>query len=698
MRRSVNSIGFASRCGLTTLVCVLFTSVAWAEGGKVAFVVGNASYAHLPALANPANDASAISEKLASIGYDVDTVIDGDLPTIRARLDSFAVRASGAEQALIFFAGHGLQVQGQNYLLPVDLRLERQEQLQSSALGVQELFNAFNKARPDAAILILDACRDNPFTGGSGVNQGLTSGNAGAISPRPNAAGIVIAFAAAPGAVAYDGVDGNSPYTTALLKWLDRPGLEIATMLRRVRETVVQLTNGNQIPWVEEALVRDVFLTDPEPEPAAPDATIEVALLDQIESLSSTDEKQAAQTFYDRYLVDASAEARALPDQSRDEDEQLVREGLIWLGIRRSDNPDHFRQFLDQFPNGSFAEQAKVRLDELNVIVSQPPEALDWMADLEPIQVGAPSSGTLTITGFNEENPVRPGAPGGLVDTQAQTTDQRPNVNVGGPSLSPSEAELDLALDKGELAAIQVLLRFAGYYNGAIDASYGPGTRGAIKDFQRDRDLLATGYLTQRDLRELVGRVARAVLESDPEAAIEANIHNVAAIAARGPGAEPTVIRVASLDYKPEVNAYIRDVADDFQAERPGTLVEFNRRSGPEYNAQLMAILGSETPPDVLYTWGGGHLRALRDAGFARNLTPEMRDDWAFQFKPGALQNYTLNGGVYGAPRHLSIASLYVNKGILEDAGIPLSQLETWGGFLDAVEQLKSAGVTPLST
>jgi raffinose/stachyose/melibiose transport system substrate-binding protein len=663
---------------LLAVVTLVWAIATPAFAQRVALVMGNGAYAHIPVLPNPRNDANAIGERLSGIGFDVRVVIDADLGTMRAAIDDFAQRARGAETALVFYAGHGLQVGGQNYLLPVDTRLRNRSDLAAAALGVDALFDAFNRAGADTAILILDACRDNPFAETIGAEQGLTSGmvSSRSIGSRPNSAGVVIAFAAAPGSVASDGANGNSPYTTALLKWIDRPGLELATMLRRVRGTVLQLTNGTQVPWVEEALVRDVYLNPGPVEVARSDERIEVSLLNRIRGFEPGSEQTAAQTFYDRYLVNASLDGGTTADM----DERFVREGLTWLSIRQSTAPDVFEAFIAEFPEGPFAELAR---DRLQTLIAQPqPQVLAWLDDLppvpprpqvqpapEPLDAGATGEGSAPVIAE--------------VETPREPT--------------PAEIEQSLGLSEAERAAVQRLLREAGFYRGALDADYGPGTRGGIAEFQVDADLPRTGYLDVDTLRQLVARTAPAVLMQAEDAERHDEIHRVAAVAARGPGSEPEVIRVEAMSRNDTVHAYWREIADEFEANTPGTLVEINHRPGGQYLAELMSILGSETPPDILYTWSGGHLDALREAGFARDLTEDMAEGWAFEFKPGALQNYTHEGRIHGVPMHLALISLYANTAVFERAGISMDRLETWEGFLEVVQEFREKGIVPLA-
>jgi raffinose/stachyose/melibiose transport system substrate-binding protein len=685
------------RWSAVALVVVACAVAAPAAADRVALVIGNGSYTGISPLPNPRNDATALGATLAGIGFDVDVVIDGDLATLIGALDGFADRAAGAEVALVFYAGHGMQLDGTNYLLPTDIVLRSRSDLPGAAVAMDDVFAAFAEAAPEAAVLILDACRDNPFVDAIGTGQGLASGTpASAGVARPSAAGTIIAFSAAPGAVASDGRTGNSPYTTALLQWIDRPGIELGTMFRRVRGTVLELTGEEQVPWVEESLVQDIFLNPaPPPPPPSDGGRMEVALLESARGFDDAIERGAAQTFYDRYLIDASA----TPRDAMDDDERMVRAGLIWLSIRDSDDPAVLRQFVDVFPEVSFSRLAQARLAEL---AAAPPDtgsgSQAWLDDLPPVpprpraqagDVGAPAD--LPGTGADATAP-RP--PSQLSEAE---TDAPPGPGGTTAPPSPAMSEAELALDADEYEAAQVLLAEAGFYGGPIDGDYGPGTRGGIARLQAETGLPQTGHLTVETLRQLVARAAPVVLSRAAAEPRHDAIHALAAVAARGPGAEPEVVRVGALARNDRVHAYWREVADAFEADNPGTLIEITHRPDWQYQRELMAILGAEEPPDLIYTWSGGHLDALREAGFARDLTEEMGDGWAFGFKPGALRTYTHEGRVYGAPMHLSLMSLYANGPVLDQAGIDVGTLETWDGFLDAVERLRARGIPPLA-
>ena len=240
---------------------------AYVEGKRVALVIGNGAYAHAITLPNPPADGKLVADTLRSAGFSVIEGSDLDKAGMTKLLDQFTEAAYDADIALVFYAGHGLQVDGRNYLIPVDAELEKAAQLQTRTIPVEAVLAALP---PDPAVgmIILDACRDNPLARTLARALPLSRSIVGRRGPRAgagerpehNAGGLLIAYATDPGAVAYDGKDAHSPYTTALARHLATPGLEIQSALTRVRAEVSQATDGAQRPWHNASLAREVFI------------------------------------------------------------------------------------------------------------------------------------------------------------------------------------------------------------------------------------------------------------------------------------------------------------------------------------------------------------------------------------------------------------------------------------------------------
>ena len=666
---------------------------------RVALVIGNGAYASLDGLPNPANDAAAISAKLSSLDFQVMRVLDAGREQMRNAFSQFGRASAGAEIALVFYAGHGLQVNGQNYLLPVDARIRAAQDLEASSVRASEIYQQFAAAAADLSVLILDACRDNPFVERMQTTTGLASGDfdTSKLPDFDTSAGVLIAFAAAPGAVAADGDDGNSPFTTALLQWVDRPGLEISTMFRRVRQTVLTLTDGAQVPWVEEALLRDIYLNTAEP--GAEPKSLDDQLWATIRSLQDPLEQQAAAGVYDRLLPggahgdEAQIQTAALASRSTDAGDDLAYQSVMWLSIRDSEDLQIFKAFLTRFPGSVFEGHVRNRIAELELAVTEPQPFLELQefAAVLPSDQGAD---VLVGGGGAGDRPQGQGGTG--LDTAQAQGDTTPDIPTD-TATAPSDIEARLALDTTERMAVQRLLQAEGVYSGGIDADFGPGTRGAISALQGRSGLPETGYLSQESLAALVGRTAQQLLRETPDRAARQGIHAVAALARGGPGTEPRTLTVAGLQRNETFTNTWRAAADRFEVDNPGYIVAFDYMPGRELKETLLTRLGSATPPDLFYTQGGRTLDALAAAGFARDLTDEMSDGWALQFKPGALNNFNYQGRIHGVPLHVSVVNFWYNRTLLDQAGISPAALTTWPGFLDAVSRLRAAGITPVA-
>jgi peptidoglycan hydrolase-like protein with peptidoglycan-binding domain len=393
------------------LLAALVPGTGWAGPEKrVALVIGVARYQNAPALANPANDARLVGPALKKLGFDVQIVVDPTYETFKDALRDFGRRLDGARVALFYYAGHGLQAAGRNYLLPVNATLSRETDLRYEAFDVQAVLDEMDT--PGRINLIfLDACRDNPFARSLASSMGGRSSvsSRGLAAIDTQSGGALIAFATAPGDVASDG-DTDSPFTTALVHHIATPGLDIRQMLTRVRADVQTATSGRQRPWVNESLDADFYFV-PRPEPAAP----------------------------------------AVPEPGVGN--FASPEIVFWQSIVRSRDPADFEAYIQQFPQGSFAALARLRLASL----SQHPD------------------------------------PGGRASP---------------PSEEPAWAETERRAVQTDLAAL-------GHYRGPINGDLASGTRPAIRTWQSFEGEETTGRLTdeQRDRIRREARDLAAVLQ-----------------------------------------------------------------------------------------------------------------------------------------------------------------------------------------
>lgn len=255
------------RISAPVLAFVLSAGMAWAEG-KHALVIAAADYDQLRDLANPVPDAASVADLLDGLGFEVTLETDRDLRRTRRALEDFAEDAAGAELVLFYYAGHGTEVGGENRLLPTDTRTESPEALRESSLPLTEVVGALTAIAP-ATVMILDACRNDPFAG-TGLEelaraavplegaQGLALAEGFArVGPAEN---LIYAFATAPGDTASDGPEGaHSPFAEALMRHLVTPGLEFRTALTLVTQDVYDRTRGAQTPYFESGLPDLVF-------------------------------------------------------------------------------------------------------------------------------------------------------------------------------------------------------------------------------------------------------------------------------------------------------------------------------------------------------------------------------------------------------------------------------------------------------
>jgi uncharacterized caspase-like protein len=240
---------------LLLLLLQIPASHASAEG-RMALVVGQSAYRAVPPLPNAANDARAMAELLGSAGFDVTAAPDLAQTDMRQTIGDFAakVAASGPDTvALVFYAGHGLQIDGENYLVPVDVDPKREADIPLQAVRLNDLMNTLGALPTRMRIFMLDACRNNPFPA---LSQ--TAGHGFAIvDTKAGAPGSFISYSTSPGSEAEDGSGADSPYTTAVLAVAKEPNLPIEEAFKRVRVAVSQATDGRQIPWESSSLTAD---------------------------------------------------------------------------------------------------------------------------------------------------------------------------------------------------------------------------------------------------------------------------------------------------------------------------------------------------------------------------------------------------------------------------------------------------------
>jgi uncharacterized caspase-like protein len=274
---------------VTAFVSLFFASDAALADKRVALVIGNSTYENAPQLANPSKDAGAISDMLRNAKFDVvETVRDANNLDMRRALREFSDKAQNSDMAVVYFAGHGIEVDGQNYLIPTDAVLQRDRDVYDETISLERVLQTVEPAT-QLRLVILDACRDNPFGRKMKRMSTLRSLGRGLIGVEPVSTNTLIAYAAKGGSTADDGDGSNSPYATALLKHLTTPGLDLRQAFGLVRDDVMKATANKQEPFTygslggaTVSLVQMASLSTNPPEtaaavaPAAPDAAAEL--------------------------------------------------------------------------------------------------------------------------------------------------------------------------------------------------------------------------------------------------------------------------------------------------------------------------------------------------------------------------------------------------------------------------------------
>ena len=315
--------GSGSAVLLVLVLGLALAPSAASAAGRVALVVGNSAYAEIGTLPNPGNDAADMAAALGRLGFDVTTVRDADRAGLNEALRLFARDSAGADVSLVFYAGHGLEMDGVNYLVPVDARLERDTDVEYEALPLDRVLRATTGA--GLRVVILDACRNNPLARSmqrTRASRSVSRGSFGELNEDLLGDETLVAYAAAAGTTAADGTGRNSPYTSALLESLEQP-LELSALFRRVRAQVLEATAGDQRPHEYASLLGEHYLRG-----GSGPGTVTVT-------------------------AGASADMRA------------QQETVFWQSISNSADPADFRAYLAQFPNGIFARLARNRVGAL---------------------------------------------------------------------------------------------------------------------------------------------------------------------------------------------------------------------------------------------------------------------------------------------------------------------------------------------
>ena len=393
------------------LVALAIASGSAADAaGRVALVVGNSTYSHIGRLPNPGNDAADVTAALRRLGFEVTTELDADRVELNDALRAFTRRSVGADVSLVFYAGHGMEMDGENYLLPVDARLERDTDVRYETVTLDDVLAATTGA--SLRVVILDACRNNPLARSmqrTVARRSVSRGSFGALNEDLLGDETLVAYAAAAGTVADDGAGRNSPYTTALLSYLEGP-LELSAVFRRVRARVLEATGGRQRPHEYGSLLGDHYLgggvvLDPRAAEAALGLDRPARRLIQQGLAAAGFSPGPADGVFGRgtraairswqasrgaaatgYLDAAGATALGVPvavatgsgvplpvSAAVPAAVQAQQETVFWQSIATSSTAADFEAYLARWPRGTYAPLATNRLAALRTAASDPP-------------------------------------------------------------------------------------------------------------------------------------------------------------------------------------------------------------------------------------------------------------------------------------------------------------------------------------
>lgn len=302
-------------CTFALAALLLLATAAQAAPQRVALVIGNGAYAE-GALKNPINDARAMAATLRELDFEVSVLENGDRAAMQRAVVEFGRKLREDTVGLFYFAGHGMQVRGSNYLIPVNSSIDSEEEVEVEAVDVNYVMSRMALAKSRFNIVILDACRNNPFQRSfRSANNGLA-----AISAPT---GTLIAYATAPGSVASDGEAANGIYTSELVSAIRRPGLSMEEAFKQARSRVIQRSQGKQTPWESSSVVGEFSFR--------PVSTQQVAAATGTATVSS----------------------------------DAAREIAYWNSIKDSQDGRDFQFYIEKFPNGAFNKLARIRISNL---------------------------------------------------------------------------------------------------------------------------------------------------------------------------------------------------------------------------------------------------------------------------------------------------------------------------------------------
>src|SRR5215470_6174190 len=379
---------------------------------RVALVVGNAQYAHTPALPNPRNDARDIADALRRVGFEVKLGYDLDQTRFARIIDDFARALDGADVGLFFYAGHGLQINEKNYLVSTEAKLESAFLVPSETIELDAVIRLM-ESKANTNLIFLDACRNNPLTDNlkrniAAINRAV-SVSRGLARIEPTGRDTLVAFSSAPGQEAADGRGRNSPFTASLLRHMPKPGLEVSVMLKEVTADVRQETNNVQRPQQSSDMSKAFYFVKAEPAVVtAPRPGAPVAPADPVDP------------------VDVA----------------------FWQSAAAANECEAIRAYLRRFPNGRFVDLARISERRLCKAGQEVAVAPPQRPSLPPV-TPALSPGPAAAPAAPAPSPVtQPAGAATNVAVAAPTGVPQPTAPVVAPVVAPDVVDIGRKLQK----------------------------------------------------------------------------------------------------------------------------------------------------------------------------------------------------------------------------------------------------------
>ncbi|HXI24874.1 MAG TPA: caspase family protein, partial [Pyrinomonadaceae bacterium] len=357
---------------------------------RTALIIGNGAYTNAPPLKNPPNDATLLSTTLKKLGFEVVVGTNRSQREMKQLIREFGQRLrTGGGVGLFYFAGHGIQSKGHNYLIPIDADIQTEADLEDAGVDVNYVLNLMDEAQNVLNIAILDACRNNPFARSfRSAQEGLAQVKA--------PTGTLIAYATAPDSVAADGGGANSPYAEELTKQMEVSGVLLETMFRRVTEQVSSRSGGRQEPWYSANVKGDFFFNNSRADSSLSETSSQIDPVaverEYWETIRSSNDAQDYKDYLQAYpkgpyavvarakirQIEAAktvqpADSQPAPSNSgsdKSSDPNAI-ELSYWETIKSSIDPESFRKYLEKYPNGQFAGLAKRRMESARVLADR---------------------------------------------------------------------------------------------------------------------------------------------------------------------------------------------------------------------------------------------------------------------------------------------------------------------------------------